>query len=166
MPDSDASPRREPRISYLIKRVQYAVYVRLEQRLAAFDLTAAQYAVFSIIGHRDGLSSAQLARRFAVTPQTMIKLIATLEEKGLIHRTVDDENRRALKVTLTPHGRSQLAACEADVDRMEADIFADVGAVEMQQFRAMLVKVLASTQERKVDTSPMHVKTTRKRNGA
>ena len=30
----------------------------------------------------------------------------------------------------------------------------------------MLVKVLASTQQRKVDTSPMHVKTRRKRNGA
>jgi DNA-binding MarR family transcriptional regulator len=153
-PVSDPPPRREPRMSYLIKRVQYAVYLKLEERLAAFGLTAEQYAVFSIVGHRDGLSSAQLARRFAVTPQTMIKLIATLEDQGLIRRTVDDANRRALKVTLTERGRRQLVACEAEVDKLEATIFGGFITADMQQFRALLARVLANTQPVSVSTPP------------
>jgi len=45
-----------------------------------------------------------LARRFAVTPQTMIKLIASLADQGLISRRVDADNRRALKVVVTTAG--------------------------------------------------------------
>jgi DNA-binding MarR family transcriptional regulator len=134
--------RRAPRTSYLIKRAQYAVYVQLEERLKAFDLTAAQYAVFSIVGHRDGLSSAQLARRFAVTPQTMIKLIALLENKGLIRRSVDSDNRRALKVAVTAAGKRMLAKCEAEIDRMESDVFASFTGRELRQFREMLSRLL------------------------
>ena len=85
--------------------MQHALKVEMEERLRPFDLTATQYAVFSIVGHRDDMTFAALARRFAVTPQTMIKLIASLADQGLISRRVDADNRRALKVVVTTAGQ-------------------------------------------------------------
>ena len=141
-----AAAPRPPRTSYLVKRVQHAIRMQLEEHLRPFDLTAAQYAVFSIAGHRDGMSSAELARRFAVTPQTMIKLIASLEARGLIRRKVDAENRRALKVALSAAGHRLLEACEAEIDRMESKVFAVYTAEELRRFRDLLQRLLAPPQ--------------------
>ena len=146
---------RPPRTSYLVKRVQHAIKVELEEHLRPFDLTAAQYAVFSIAGHRDGMTSAQLARRFAVTPQTMIKLIASLEDRGLICRKVDAENCRALKVALTAAGQRLLEACEADIDGMESKLFAVYTAGELRQFRDLPTRLLASKQPRPSSSTGM-----------
>jgi DNA-binding MarR family transcriptional regulator len=146
---------RAPRISYLVKRVQHAIKVELEKHLRPFDLTAAQYAVFSIVGHRDGMTSAELARRFAVTPQTMIKLIASLEGRNLIRRKIDAENRRALKVAVTAAGQRLLQACEAEIDRMESKLFAVYAAGELRQFRELLTRLLASKQPRPSSPSVM-----------
>ena len=74
----DAAPATTARTIYLIKRAQFASYLRLEACLRPFRLTAAQYMVMSALGHRGQLSSAQLSRRFSVKPQSMFKLIATL----------------------------------------------------------------------------------------
>jgi len=138
--------RRRPRTTYLVKRVQHALRVELEESLRPFDLTATQYAVFSIVGYRDDMTSAELARRFAVTPQTMIKLIASLEDRGLIRRRVDAENRRALKVAVTASGQRLLEACEAAIDRAEGKMFGAYTAQELRQFRELLTRLLASKQ--------------------
>ena len=50
------------------------------------------------------MSSATLARRFTISPQSMNETIATLEQKQLIVRTVAGEKRRTLHITLTPVG--------------------------------------------------------------
>ena len=64
-----AAADRPPRTIYLIRRVQFTTYLRLEERLKPFGLTVAQYMVISMLGHSGRLSSAQLSRRFEVTPQ-------------------------------------------------------------------------------------------------
>jgi len=116
------------------------------ERLRPFDLTATQYAVFSIVGHRDGMTFAELARRFAVTPQTMIKHIASLEDRGLIRRRVDAGNRRALKVAVTTSGQRLFEACEAEIDQAEGKMLGAYTAHELRQFRELLTRLLASTQ--------------------
>jgi len=124
---ADESAGRRPataaRTLYLIRRVQFASYLRLEQTVKRLGLTTAQYTVLSMLGHRELLSSAQLSRRFSVTPQTMFKLIATIVRKGLVSRKGMNGDRRSLQVSLTPAGRRALAACEQAVDALEADLF-------------------------------------------
>jgi DNA-binding MarR family transcriptional regulator len=130
------------RTSYLVKRLQHALYLRMESTLAPFELTATQYTVLSILGHRRDQSSAQLARRFAVTPQTMIKLVASLEAKGLISRAEGDEDRRRLVVSLTRAGRRVLEACEAAIDAMETEAFSALGEDRLAGLRSLLLATL------------------------
>ena len=76
----------------------------------------------------------------------MIKLIASLEGKGLIRRSIDSENRRVLKVALTASGRRMLTLCEAEIDRTEREIFAPLGATELRQFRDLLMRLVVPHQ--------------------
>ena len=53
-----------------------------------------QYMLLSLSRRGGEMSSADLARRFAITPQSMNEKIATLQRKRLIVRHVSSENRR------------------------------------------------------------------------
>jgi DNA-binding MarR family transcriptional regulator len=145
-PKAVADATGTPRTLYLVRRAQFTTYLRLEERLKAFGLTAAQYTVLSMLGHSGRLSSAQLSRRFEVTPQTMFKLLAPLRRKGLIARRGASSDRRALEVSLTPPGRRLLAACEAAVDALESELFRGFAARELRTLRALLAKFLADNR--------------------
>src|SRR5450432_2972861 len=137
-----SKPSTTARTLYLIRRVQFASYLRLEQAVQRFRLTTAQYMVLSMLGHREPLSSAQLSRRFSVTPQTMYKLIATLKRKGLVSRKSMNGDRRSLHVGLTPAGRRILAGCEQAVGALEAELFRNFSGAQLAQFRRHLLKFL------------------------
>ncbi|HVO16655.1 MAG TPA: MarR family transcriptional regulator [Alphaproteobacteria bacterium] len=145
-PKAVAGATGTPRTLYLVRRAQFTTYLRLEERLKPFGLTAAQYTVMSMLGHSGRLSSAQLSRRFEVTPQTMFKLLAPLRRKGLIARRGVNSDRRALEVSLTPAGRRVLAQCEAAIDALEAELFRGFTGRELRNLRALLAKFLAENR--------------------
>jgi DNA-binding MarR family transcriptional regulator len=139
-------PSGTARTLYLIRRVQFVSYLRLEQAVNSLRLTTAQYMVLSMLGHREPLSSAQLSRRFSVTPQTMFKLIATLKRKGLVSRKSMNGDRRSLYVSLTPAGRRILAVCEQAVGALEANLFRNFSGGQLAQFRRHLMKFITDNQ--------------------
>ena len=84
---------------------------RMEEVLRPLGVTLHQYTALSILERREGLSSAQLARRHYVTPQAMHQLVATMERDGLIERRPDEANRRILRAWLTGRGAEVLRPC-------------------------------------------------------
>lgn len=131
-----------PRLIYLIRRLQVASYVQLEEALRKFEITPTEYTVMSMLAHRERLSSAQLSRRFFVKPQSMIKLIASLEGKQLISRVAANGDRRVLEVSLTAAGRRMQVACEAAVDELEERMFARFSEPQLAQLRRLLQKAV------------------------
>ena len=93
--------QRGQRLTYLVKRLEMAERARMEEVLRPLGVTLHQYTALSILERREGLSSAQLARRHFVTPQAMHQLIATMERDRLIERRPDEANRRILRAWLT-----------------------------------------------------------------
>ena len=131
-----------PRAMFYLNQANHAVRSRLEDALRDLEVTGIQYTVLSVIGAREGLSSAELSRRFYVTPQTMNELINGLERRKLIARKEDPANRRILKMRLTPLGQKLLAECDAVADRVEADVFSGMPRESYLQLRA-LTRILA-----------------------
>jgi DNA-binding MarR family transcriptional regulator len=72
------------RISYLIKWVERGVRSGLDTALSALNVTTPEYTTLSVLRHRSGLSSAQLARRAFVSAQAMNQLVVSLERYGWI----------------------------------------------------------------------------------
>jgi|SRR5947199_6661098 len=111
--------RRGQRLTYLIKRLEMAERARMEEVLRPLGVTLHQYTALSILERREGLSSAQLARRHVVSPQAMHQLVATMERDRFIERRPDEANRRILRAWLTPHGVDVLRRCHRAVDGVE-----------------------------------------------
>jgi DNA-binding MarR family transcriptional regulator len=141
-PAAEPSAGNSPRLTYLVKRLEMAERARMEEVLQTSGVTLHQYTALSLLERRDGLSSAQLARRHYVTPQAMNQLVATLERDGLIHREPDAANRKILRATLTDRGRTTLESCHAAVDELERQMLADFTPDQKHEFRAALLRSL------------------------
>ena len=133
---------RGQRLTYLVKRLEMAERARMEEVLATHGVTLHQYTALSLLERRDGLSSAQLARRHFVTPQAMNQLVATLERDGLIRREPDIGNRKILRATLTDRGRTTLESCHAAVDELERRMLAEFSPEQEREFRSALERSL------------------------
>ena len=142
--DGNPQMATAPRTIYLVKMLDVAIRAGLEQRLQEFQLTGAQYTVLSLLSTRDNLSSADLSRRFLVTPQSMNEMIMALERKELVSRQEDEDNRRILRVKLTPHGQAVLKRCDRQVDGLEAELFGALDPSELARLRETLNAVVAS----------------------
>jgi len=123
----------EPRISYIVARLERAVRAAVNERVRPHGLTTLQYTTLSVLGARgQPLSNAQLARRAYMTPQSMIEVIDALERKGLIRRDPHPSHRRVFPATMTAKGLRVLKACDAAVEQMEEDMLAGLSSEERE----------------------------------
>jgi DNA-binding MarR family transcriptional regulator len=135
---NDTQPTVEPRISYVIARLERAVRVGIHERVRPYGLTTLQYTTLGLLGGRQSLSNAQLARRAYMTPQSMIAVLDALEQKGLIRRAPHPNHRRVYPASLTAKGRRVLAACDVEVEQMEEAMLAEVGSKDRANLLASL----------------------------
>ncbi len=124
---------------YLLARIFYAMRSRTEDGLKPFGLTPMQSTILATLKRWDGLSSAELSRRFGVTPQTMGEMIANLERRLLVARRQDPANRRALKLTLTPEGRKMVRLCDDALEAVEGEMFKSLSERELKQLQRQLM---------------------------
>jgi DNA-binding MarR family transcriptional regulator len=145
---------QQARLSYLVRQAQLATYQQLDQALRAFGLTPAQYTALAILSRRgESLSSAELARRLGVTPQSANAIVGTLDTQQLVRRTDDGENRRVRALQLTPKGRALLARCDAEVDRFERAFFGELSGAEQEVLRGLLIRVIAADRSAQATAS-------------
>ena len=130
----------EPRLSYVIARLERALRAAINDRVKPHGLTTLQYTTLSVLGAGGELSNAQLARRSYMTPQAMSEVIEALEAKGLIRRDPHPSHRRIYPATLTAKGRKVLGECDRAVDLLEEQMLRDLSPSE----RAGLANALRS----------------------
>jgi DNA-binding MarR family transcriptional regulator len=152
--------RDRPRTMYLLNQANQAVRSQLEAGLRDLQMTGIQYTILTIADEHEGISSAELSRRFFVTAQTMNEIINGLEQRGLVARKEDPANKRILRMKLTAQGRKLLKKCEDVADRIEEAAFDWVDPKEYETLRQSLRTLLHGLRERK---SMMPVQITSKR---
>jgi DNA-binding MarR family transcriptional regulator len=136
--DIDAAAA-QPRISYVVARLERAVRAAIAQRVRPYGLTTLQYTTLSLLATLGRpVSTSQLARRAYMTPQAMSEVIGALEGQALIRRDPDANHGRRLPARLTAKGRRVLAACDEAVDAMEDTMLAELGERERDRLREML----------------------------
>ena len=137
-----------PRTIYLVKRIETELTSQMTRRLAAFDMTPSQFTVLSSVEDTwSDLSSAQLARRFLMTPQSMNEIIGILQRKDWIQRTTDPNHKRILRINLTAKGKDILSICNAAMDEFEQEFFDAFSPEDVSVYRQLMRRLLASQRK-------------------
>lgn len=129
---------QKPRTIFLLRLLQLNIYNLMVERLRPAGLTPIQYMVLSILSRRDTWSTAELARRFHIAPQSMTEIVASLQKKKLIARSKSLAHGRILNIRLTAAGTRVLERGNLAVDRLERKVFAQFDGGELTQFRDLL----------------------------
>ena len=136
------------RTIYLIKRLETEVTANMIKILGAYDITPSQFIILNFVGDNEtDLSSAQLSRRFLMTPQSMNEVVTTLQRKDLLERNTDPNHKRILRITLTDKGKEVLEICNAAMDVFEEKLLKKLKVKEKEVFRGSIGKILENLKE-------------------
>ena len=128
----------EPRLSYLIGRLDRVLSRRLSAAVEPIGLTLPAYTALSVLRAQDGLSNAQLARRSLVTPQSMSEVVALLVDRGYVRRKAEPGHGRVIRTEITKAGSRALERCDRAVDDLERDMLSGVDADDVASLREAL----------------------------
>jgi DNA-binding MarR family transcriptional regulator len=130
----------EPRLSYVIGRLERVLRRRLAAAVAPTGLTLPAYTALSVLQVQDGLSNAQLARNSLVTPQSMSEVLTLLVDGGFVRRRAEPGHGRIIRTELTAVGRRALERCDAAVDAVEQELLRELAPAEVANLRDVLIR--------------------------
>ena len=113
MPTPSSSPAAKTASSssalgLLFRQVRDAMWLRMERELAAsgHSLNFSQYITIKSLATSGSDGATNLARLANLNPGAMTRLLDKLEARGLLARSADPNDRRALNIRLTEEGES------------------------------------------------------------
>lgn len=128
----------ERQLTYLLRQATMAVRAALRHTLTDLDLTPVQSTVLHLIAATPASSSAELARRTHVTPQTMHKIVTDLEHRGLLALKPRPGHGRILDAQLTGQGQELLADADTRAQAIEDRMTAGLDKQQRQQLLDLL----------------------------
>jgi DNA-binding MarR family transcriptional regulator len=111
---------------------------KLRQQQPAGQLTLSQWSALVTIETRGAVRIGDLAELEHVSAPTATRLVASLEEAGLLQRVVDEADRRSASVSLNAAGRRALAQARRLRAEQLAKLLATWPAADVAQLVAAL----------------------------
>lgn len=108
------------------------------------DTSRGQGRVLAVLQLQDGLSTKNLAYMLGMRVSSLNEVLAKLEEKGLVAREPDQNDKRVQLVKLTDEGRAQKMGAEGDSAN---DVFNVLNDDEKQTLGGLLDKVIEELEK-------------------
>lgn len=141
MKKREAVPPR-PGNAFLLAQIGAHAAARFAARIKALDLTPAQAGLLRLIAWEPGQSQQAIAGQLGTPPSRLVLLVDGLEERGLVERRRNPEDRRHYALYLTDAGgrfmREELAPVGAG---HEDEICAGLAPEERAQLHDLLKRI-------------------------
>ena len=115
-------------------RTLAALHARIEDRLnreleRAHELSVSEYTVLDVLARQDGfhLRMNQLANAVVLSQSATTRLVARLEQRGLLSRYLCQDDRRGIYTEVTAAGQELLGAARPTHDGALAAALAEAG---------------------------------------
>lgn len=93
-------------LGFLLRMAQLRAYDHFFETLQGHDLRPGEFTVLWVIGLNPGLRQGTIARTLNIKPAHMTKLVGRLVAANWVSRTIPDNDRRSVRLTLTPDGEA------------------------------------------------------------
>ncbi len=89
---------------------------------------------------------SRLSKVFGHKPSTLTSVLDRLEERGMLERTPNPDDRRSLLVATTPPGARVATELRAQLEEMEESIYERISARDFAGFQAVMRAIADLTQ--------------------
>ena len=125
-----------------INRVRVELIDALDRELSTFDISAAQLIVLASVANKEADSAAGLCKSISYDPGAMTRMIDRLEQKGLVRRLPNVEDRRATNLEITTAGRALYPQLLAAKETVAAQFLRGFSADEADLLERFLDRML------------------------
>ena len=108
------------------------------------DITHMESKVLGYIGHHPGATQSELSQHSGRDKAQLARLIKGLRDRELLAGEVGEEDRRSVKLTLTPEGQAVLRTLKQQARRLNAKAVSGMSSAEEAQLLALLQRVRAN----------------------
>jgi DNA-binding MarR family transcriptional regulator len=127
--------------AFLLARMGVAMKTRALEEFEQVGYEAYHYGVLALLGEAACDTQAAIADALAVDRSQLVGILDSLEERKLIQRQRDPNDRRRHTVTLTPEGRKQLVRLRGIVRRLEDEFLAPLDAKSREALHDLLLQL-------------------------
>jgi DNA-binding MarR family transcriptional regulator len=135
------------------QRAARALGRRFDEAFRPLALTNGQFSLLMSLNRPEPPALGSVAALLAMDRTTLTAALKPLERRGLLHVTADERDRRSRRLSLTPEGRSLLAAALPLWRRTHAELDALLGPGDIERVRRGL-GALAGSRLTKPGGSP------------
>jgi MarR family transcriptional regulator, lower aerobic nicotinate degradation pathway regulator len=133
---------------FLLKRLGFDIK---EKNYAAFEPTGfspLHYAVLSLLDEGARRTQGEIADALGYDRSQLVGILDDLQDRGLVERERDREDRRRHSVRLTPPGKECLAELRTISKGVENEFFSPLDATERGILHELLAKLAAAHDPR------------------
>ncbi len=135
-------------LGYKFKRIHEMFRARMNEDMRREDLTCSQMEVlFYLEKHRDHpINQQELCEAVQVSHPTMIGLINRMEEKNLVVRRTDPENRRSRYIEMTPKAQEIMNRTKRQRTRNDEKLVRGFTKEQIKELNLLLAMVYRNMQ--------------------
>ncbi len=105
------------------------------------DVRIQHLSVFALVPRDEGMRMSELAERLQITPGAVTQMVEQLERMGLVNRSPDPSDGRAVIVRPTPRAEAGYEAGRRRIAELEAGWEQRVGPRRWATFKAVLNEI-------------------------
>lgn len=152
-PDSDdgrqpsssvEAPNRHPpfrTVGFTLSSLGYAVSRRFQATLAPLRLEPREFALLRAVAAAEGQSQQSLGERLQIPASRMVAFVDALQERGLLERRANPQDRRAHALHLTDAGNELLERATTEAIAFERDLCAELDGEERERLLDAMERV-------------------------
>lgn len=115
-----------------------------DDRLGEHGVSTPRSKLLAEVARMQPVRLADLAREVGISQGTASTLVEALVRDGLVARGVDDNDRRAIRLTTTPEGEAQARKWLRDYVAVAGELFSCLTTEEQRQLTRLLDRIAES----------------------
>ena len=133
--------RTKAPLAFLLAQVGAHAAMRFGERISRLGLTPPDAGILRMLGASGGLSQQDLATRLGIHPSRLVAILDGLEERQLVERRPNADDRRQYALHLTEKGQGVLGEIGRIGREHTESLCASLAAGEREQLGELLQKI-------------------------
>jgi len=133
--------KKEQTIDYNIKVTWHAIMRMYNQYGYDFDITASTGFVLLNIDSEEGTPATKIAPALGMESRSLTRMLKSLEDKGWICRKPDENDKRSIRIFLTPLGKEKRELSRRAVREFNFIVAEKISDEEMKVFFKVLNEI-------------------------
>jgi DNA-binding MarR family transcriptional regulator len=133
-------------VGYFLRQTNIAISRALQKQLVLYNLTSPQMIFMREVWLEEGLSQRELSARVGTAESTTVSALRVLERRKLIKRVAKPNDRRAVRVYLTPAGRQLQKDVVPKIQEANETMIRGIAAKDLEVLKHVLEKIRVNAE--------------------